>query len=72
MNRQRKNIVEQLIDYEIIKTKAATKDELDFDIEFEVDKGKDYTNPFIFWIEYESVFPNLSKLECRIYSILCT
>ena len=73
--RKEKKILEQLMDHKIIKTKTttittATKDELD--IQFEVDKGKDYTSPLIFWKECESVFPNLSKLAHRIYSILCT
>ena len=55
--KKQKTFLEQLMDDEITKTKAttttATKDELDIYIEFEVDEGKDYTNPLIFWKEYE-------------------
>ena len=47
---RKKKLLEQLMDDEIIKT---TKNKVAIDIEFEVDKEKEHTNPLMFWKEYE-------------------
>ena len=41
-------------------------------ISFKVDKEKDYSNPLLFWQEYQQIFPNLAKLARRTFSIPCS
>ena len=75
--KKQKKFLEQLMDDEMSQTKTIAtsippKGEPDLYIEFKVDKDKNYINPLTFWKENAAIFPNLSKLACRIYSIPCS
>ena len=72
--KKQKNFLEQLMDDEVPYVRATKpgKDEVDIYMEFKVDKDKTYSNPLLFWKEYQQLFPHLSKLACRIFSIPCS
>jgi len=72
--KKQKSFLEQLMDDEEARVRSTRpgKDEVDLYIEFKVDKDKNYSNPLVFWNDYQRLFPHLSKLACRIFSIPCS
>jgi hypothetical protein len=49
-------------------------DEVDQYIELQVGDNEQYTNPLVFWEKQrrQGMFPNLTRLACRLFSIPCS
>jgi hypothetical protein len=49
-------------------------DEVDQYVELQVEESEQYTNPLSFWEkqQHRAMFPNLTRLACRFFSIPCS
>jgi len=67
-----KRFLESLMDDVTPVIVSQTKDEVDAYIDLQLKENEIYTNPLIFWQQYQSTFPYLAKLARKIFSVPCS